>query len=78
MVDNMWAQWQSKDLENRQYAVYGTNRSLNIPPATNVTIDFEMQFNYLAGPITMRDVSSTQQGEYCYRYDYTEGAPSPF
>lgn len=38
------------------------------PPSPNVTLDFELQFNVLASPQTLREVDSTVDGPFCYIY----------
>ncbi len=78
MVDNTWTDWQAQDPENRQNALYGTNRTLNILPSVNVTLDFEMEFGYLDGKVKMSEVMSTTEGRYCYRYEYEQDAKAPF
>ncbi len=78
MVDNTWTDWQAQDPENRQNALYGTNRTLNILPSVNVTLDFEMEFGYLDGKVKMSKVMSTTEGRYCYRYEYEQDAKAPF
>ena len=38
------------------------------PPSPNVTLDYELQYEVLSKPVTMRSVDSTIDGPFCYIY----------
>ena len=38
------------------------------PPSPNVTLDYELQYEVLSEPVTMRSVDSTIDGPFCYIY----------
>ena len=77
MIDNMWAQWQLQDPEDRTYALYGTVTTFNNPPSENATLDFVTQFGYLDTPRKLREMMDSQGGTYCYRYEYEQNATKP-
>lgn len=39
------------------------------PPSDNVTLDTSMDFGMIGDPRTIREVSSTVDGDYCYVYE---------
>jgi len=43
--------------------------SVSVPPSDNVTLDTPMDFGVLGGQRTIRELSSTVDGEFCYMYD---------
>jgi tyrosinase len=67
-IDRAWWIWQSLDLKNRQYAIYGTHTNLNQPPSSNMTLDETIDFGFVAKPVTFRDLMNTLSGPYCYVY----------
>ena len=77
MIDNMWAQWQLGDPENRTFALDGTVTTLNNPPSQNATLDFVTSFGYLDQPRKLRELMDSRGGQYCYRYDYEQDAQKP-
>lgn len=77
LVDNIWAQWQLQDPENRTHALSGTVTTLNNPPSQDATLDFVTQFGYLDTPKKLGDIMDTQGGSYCYRYEYQQSATKP-
>lgn len=77
MIDNMWAQWQLQDPDNRTFALDGTVTTLNNPPSQNATLDFVTGFGYLDSPKELREIMDTRSGAYCYRYEYSQNATKP-
>ncbi|KAJ4399121.1 hypothetical protein N0V91_009653 [Didymella pomorum] len=77
MIDNMWAQWQLQDPDNRTFALDGTVTTLNNPPSQNATLDFVTGFGYLDSPKELREIMDTRSGAYCYRYQYSQNATKP-
>jgi tyrosinase len=77
MIDNMWAQWQLQNPRNRTFALDGTVTTLNNPPSQNATLDFLTSFGYLDQPRQLREIMDTRSDEYCYRYEYDQGAEKP-
>lgn len=69
-LDRIWAQWQAAgDGRDRVYganALSGGNTTLEIPPSSNVTLDYVMNWNVLGAEKTIRQVMDVQ--EYCYQY----------
>ena len=78
MIDNMWAQWQLKNPEDRTFALDGTVTTRNNPPSQNATLDFVTSFGYLDEPRKLRELMDSRGGQYCYRYDYEQGAQKPY
>ncbi|KAK4142681.1 uncharacterized protein C8A04DRAFT_38068 [Dichotomopilus funicola] len=68
-VDRVWALWQGQNLEERTYQVWGTLTAANDPPSEEATLDTPMDFEVLGEPRTIKDTSSTIDGEYCYVYE---------
>ncbi|KAH6842311.1 hypothetical protein B0I37DRAFT_392924 [Chaetomium sp. MPI-CAGE-AT-0009] len=68
-VDRLWTIWQGQDLAERTYLVWGTGTAANDPPSDNVTLDTSMDFGIIGDPRTIREVSSTIDGDYCYVYE---------
>jgi tyrosinase len=77
MIDNMWAQWQLQNPEERTYSLYGTVTTLNNPPSQDATLDFVTQFGYLDSPKKLVELMDSQSSKYCYRYEYSQDAPKP-
>ncbi|KAH6617539.1 hypothetical protein F5144DRAFT_660919 [Chaetomium tenue] len=68
-VDRVWTIWQGQDPAARAYQVWGTGTAANDPPSDNVTLDTSMDFGIIGDPRTIREVSSTVDGDYCYVYE---------
>ena len=70
MLDRVYTSWQMRHPENA-LAVTGTMTALNKPPSANVTLDTVVpDFGYFdQKPYTILDLSSTQAGPFCYKYD---------
>ena len=77
MIDNLWTQWQNKDLESRRFALDGTVTSFNNPPSQDATLDYVLDWGYVGKPRRVGELMDTKKGPYCYRYNYVEGAPRP-
>jgi tyrosinase len=77
MVDNMWAQWQLQHPENRTFALAGTVTTLNNPPSQNATVDFELNFGHLDRPRKVGELMNSRGGQYCFRYEFEQGAQPP-
>jgi tyrosinase len=77
MIDNMWAQWQLQDPQNRTFALDGTVTALNYPPSQNATLDYAVNFGFLDTPKKLEEIMDTRGGLYCYRYEYKHGAEKP-
>ncbi|EAQ84435.1 hypothetical protein CHGG_08449 [Chaetomium globosum CBS 148.51] len=68
-VDRVWTIWQGQDPAARTYQVWGTGTAANDPPSDNVTLDTSMDFGMIGDSRTIREVSSTVDGDYCYVYE---------
>lgn len=68
MVDRVWALWQAKDLENRQWAMNGTSTIRNPPTAPLVNLDTEVTWGPLSANKTMRELMRTDAYDFCYEY----------
>ncbi|KAL8632194.1 hypothetical protein Q9189_002104 [Teloschistes chrysophthalmus] len=67
-VDRMWTIWQALDPKTRFGNVFGTSTAFNSPPSPNVTLEYNLQYEVLAPPQSMRSVDSTIDGPFCYIY----------
>ncbi|KAI4221139.1 MAG: hypothetical protein LQ349_007919 [Xanthoria aureola] len=67
-VDRLWTIWQALGGGGRFGEVFGTSTAFNRPPSPNVTLDYELQYEVLSEPVTMRSVDSTIDGPFCYIY----------
>ncbi|KAM0228639.1 hypothetical protein ACHAPO_010611 [Fusarium lateritium] len=67
-VDRVWSMWQSRDLETRTLALYGTLTWSNYPPSPNATVDDIMDMGPL-GSKKILDVMSTVDKILCYKYE---------
>ncbi|PHH86986.1 hypothetical protein CDD83_9466 [Cordyceps sp. RAO-2017] len=69
MLDRVWAIWQSRDTETRQYALNGTLTWGNYPPSPKATIEDFMEVDDLAHNEKIKEVMSTTAGLLCYVYE---------
>ncbi|KAI1870365.1 uncharacterized protein JN550_005293 [Neoarthrinium moseri] len=70
MIDLTWWLWQSLDFKNRQYMISGTRTFMNSPATSNATLDDVVDLGCAGGyPITIRELTSTVGGPFCYRYE---------
>jgi tyrosinase len=67
-VDRIFWIWQNLDLTNRLFAVGGTHTVFNQPPSANTTLDEYLDMGVLAPALTIRNVSNTMDGPFCYIY----------
>lgn len=72
-LDVIYTKWQHLH-PDVAYSVYGTMTATNVPPSANVTLDSVVpDFGYFyEDPLTIRDLSSTTAGPFCYEYEYPE------
>jgi tyrosinase len=69
MIDLVWWIWQNLDVENRRYALSGTNTFLDQPPSANTTLDDIVDLGYAGGgPVRLKELMSTTNGPFCYTY----------
>lgn len=68
-IDRVWALWQAQCPEERQYAVYGTQTILDIPPSPNVTLNDTLSWDVAGRDLKMRDLMDVRSGPFCYTYE---------
>jgi tyrosinase len=69
MIDRTYWTWQNLDIKNRQYAIGATITVNNLPPSRNATLDDIVTLGYVSAPDkTIRDLSNTLAGPFCYIY----------
>ncbi|RDA91931.1 hypothetical protein CP533_1296 [Ophiocordyceps camponoti-saundersi (nom. inval.)] len=69
MLDRVWAIWQSRDVETRQYALNGTLTWKNYPPSPDATVKDIMEVGILGSDSQIGEVMSTTEGPLCYVYE---------
>ncbi|RDA87698.1 hypothetical protein CP532_1764 [Ophiocordyceps camponoti-leonardi (nom. inval.)] len=69
MLDRVWAIWQSRDVETRQYALNGTLTWKNYPPSPDATVRDIMEVGILGSDAQIGEVMSTTEGPLCYVYE---------
>lgn len=71
MIDKVYWSWQVNYPEKAAQLDGSTGTALNIPPSDVVTLDSVLpDWGYFdLGPVTVRDLISTEAGPFCYRYD---------
>ncbi|KAF4589741.1 putative domain, di-copper centre [Ophiocordyceps camponoti-floridani] len=69
MLDRVWAIWQSRDPDTRQYALNGTLTWENYPPSPDATVRDIMEVGILGADAEIGEVMSTTEGPLCYVYE---------
>ncbi|KAJ6031582.1 tyrosinase central domain protein [Penicillium herquei] len=68
-VDRMWWTWQSRDLENRRYALSGTQTLENVPASPELTLEDQITWGPLGRNYTTKSLMAANDGPFCYRYE---------
>ncbi|PFH60906.1 hypothetical protein XA68_10104 [Ophiocordyceps unilateralis] len=69
MLDRVWAIWQSRDPDTRQYALNGTLTWENYPPSPDATVQDLVEVGILGADTEIGEVMSTTEGPLCYVYE---------
>ncbi|KAK4215184.1 hypothetical protein QBC37DRAFT_419802 [Rhypophila decipiens] len=67
-VDRMWSLWQGQNPRNRTLQTAQTGTAFNNPPSANVTLNTLVDAGIVGEKKSVKDVSSTIDGPFCYMY----------
>lgn len=67
-IDHVLWKWQQLDLDTRLHQVGGPVAPLDFGGA-NVTLDFEIDMDEVAGPFKLRQLLDTEGEVFCYTYE---------
>jgi tyrosinase len=69
MIDRVYWTWQNQDIASRLFAVGNTVTLNDMPPSKNATLEDALDLGFVGvEAVTIREVSSTLAGPFCYVY----------